>query len=112
MSEFKDSVERDLAEVFHDTDFFATPMTVRYDGETYKIPVVLDTAEQNERKTVADDYSQGIFTADAVLYINYADMNLMPRKNHRITVEGEEFNILEAAMEDGEIVLTLRAMEE
>ncbi|MCL2694057.1 MAG: hypothetical protein FWE60_02995 [Oscillospiraceae bacterium] len=109
---FKAQIRRDLEKVFHNADEHADMVDVEYSGKCYKIPVVIDSEGARERKRAAKDNAQGIFTADLTVYINYADMKTMPRKEHRIKISGKQYNIVKSAFDAGSITLDLEDLEE
>lgn len=112
MLNFKELAERDLTEVFHDSEYFASPVEIQYDEEKYTVSAILDASEERDKKTAYNDFAQGIFENTATLYVKKSDLGFVPRKNHRISVEDVDFEILSVSEEMGEIVLELRTMEE
>ncbi len=109
---FKESLKRDIENVFHNTDEFAEEMTVKYDGERYKIPVVLDRSGEKDRKTYVTDHAQGLIVCDATAYINADDLPVQPRKDRKIEIEGDLYKIAKVEIEMGEIVLYLEMLDE
>jgi len=110
---FKDAIRQDSAKVFHNRGEFAENMTVKYDGERYNIPVVLDHSGEKERKRyTTTDHVQGIFVCDVTAYIMETDLPTQPRKDRKIEVEGDLYNIAKVEIEMGEIVLYLEMLDE
>lgn len=71
---FKESVARDIAKVFLNTDEFANTHTIKFDGEVYKdIPVVIQQNEQSERDVLRDDHMRGIYMLSARVYFSAKD---------------------------------------
>lgn len=110
---FKEAIRRDSAKVFHNRAEFAEQMMVKYDGEWYSIPVVLDHSGEKDRKRhTTTDHAQGIFVCDVTAYINEADLPKKPRKDRNIEIEGDLYNIAKVEVEMGEIVLYLEMLDE
>lgn len=110
---FKEAIRQDNAKVFHNRAEFAEQMTVKYDGERYSIPVVLDRSGEKDRKQyTTTDHAQGIFVCDATAYINETNMPTKPRKDRKIEIEGDLYNITKVEVEMGEIVLYLEMFDE
>lgn len=110
--DFKEAMKQDIANVFHNTSEFAEEMTVKYDGERYKIPVVLDRSGEKDRKTYVTDHAQGLFICDATAYINADDLPAHPRKDRKIEIEGDLYKIAKVEIEMGEIVLYLEMLDD
>lgn len=109
MSTFKDMVARDLCSVFHNVDEFAELRRIHYNGEDYgALKVILDETVQKARTKAESDHGLGIFTVDAILFINYEDMRCVPEHGQRIWVDDVEYRIDTSACEMGQIELGLR----
>ena len=61
-------------------------------------------------------HAEGINLAEALVYISFEDLGFMPKKGHIIEIEEagviNEYEIIKANYEDGEIVLELGAFTE
>lgn len=90
---FKETVERDISEVFLNTNEFAEYHTIKYDGNTYEhIPVVLTRNTQEGRKTLKDDVAFGVYKVSAVAYISKTALGgVMPEKGHEIRIDDKDF---------------------
>lgn len=112
MSGFKEQVEHDIAAVFHNSEEFADLMEVEYNGETYNIPVVIDSEIAKERAKGSGDNSEGIFAVDSTAYISFSDLGIVPRKETEITLGGVVYSIVNVAFDVGEITLDLEMLDE
>ncbi len=112
MSGFKEQVERDIAAVFHNAGEFADVMEVRYNGESYQIPVVIDNEIARERAKKSGDNSEGVFAVDITAFMSFADLGIVPRKETQITLGGVKYNIMNVAFDAGEITLDLEMYDE
>ena len=52
---FKEQVERDLKEVFHNTGEHAATKEIQYGGDFFKVPAVLDNVAVADRTQLAND---------------------------------------------------------
>ena len=109
---FKDVVRQDVKNVFHNAQEFAENTAVKYDGVWHNIPVILDYDGAKDRKKPSTDNADGIFLCDVVAYIAAADLPTTPRKDRKIEIGDNIFNIARADNEDGEIVLYLEMLDE
>jgi len=109
---FKVQIKRDLKEVFHNADEHADMVDVKYNGKKYNIPVVIDSEGAKDRKRGSKDNADGIFIADLTVYINYADLKTMPRKEQKIKISGKQYNIIKSGFNAGSITLDLEDLEE
>ena len=112
MLSFKEQVKHDLKTVFHNTEEFADIMAFKYGRKIYKIPAVLDFTGVSERSRKSNDHADGIFPADATLYIQQADLNFIPRNGKNISVDKYDFTIKKVNVEMGEIILYLQSFGE
>lgn len=112
MRNFKAQLDRDRKRVFHNSREFAEIKEIEYEGDFYKIPVVLDYEAAKDRKKPSTDHADGIFLVDLVVYIDLDDINEIPRKGCQISVDGELYTIVTAENRRGEIVLNLEALTE
>ena len=114
-STFKKQLKADCANVFHNENEFAEMKHFVYDCKRYHAPVILDTLSDKAAFTPSDNtagYTQGIYRADAVLYINESDVDFIPRQGARIIIERETYYIMRTSFECGEMVLGLRRLDE
>lgn len=107
----KEQMERDIREVFHNTDDFAEYKEIYYDGDYYTVPVIIDYEGIPRKKTV-NDHVDGIYRADAKLYVAYSDLGCMPRIGAKLEVDDNIFTITKVAIETGEIILDLEMLDE
>jgi len=109
---FKESVKRDIGRVFLNKEEHASVLDVTYNGEYYNIPVIIDHGGEKDRKQSANDHAAGLFIADLTVYISFYDLGIVPRKNTPITVDGETYNIVTTANDEGVITLDLEVVDE
>jgi hypothetical protein len=109
---FKDVVRQDIKNVFHNAQEFAENKAVKYDGTWYNIPVIMDYDGAKDRKKPSTDNADGIFLCDATAYIAAVDLPTVPRKDRKIEIEDDIFNITKVDNEAGEIVLYLEMLDE
>lgn len=110
--DFKESLENDLKTVFHNNNEFAENVTIYYDEQEYEnIPAVIDRSAEDRNKPSTDkDFI--LYSFDVTAYIHLSDLGFIPRKNHSIYINDEEFKIVTAKEEMGEIVLELETLDE
>ncbi|GHV19099.1 hypothetical protein FACS189425_09270 [Clostridia bacterium] len=110
---FKEQLEEDLREVFHNADEFAEVKRIKYLDNDWEIPVVIDTDIIKSRPTPSDDHSQGIYLADIRVFINAADLDgVVPRKGKNITIGVRKYKIVRVDTEMGEFILDLEMNNE
>ena len=94
---FKEQVERDLKNVFHNTKEHADTKKIEYGGDFLTVPAVLDNVAVADRTQLANDNVDGICA---------------PRQGANIIVDGEEYEIKTVGTEEGELVLGLWRLDE
>lgn len=117
MSAFKDMVERDIKNVFQNTDEFAELHTVVYDGTTYSnIPIILDfttqQARNGDRYQSSSDHAEGIYLISTTMYAAYSDMQCVPEKDMNIWIDDDKYYIQTSSCEMGQIALGLERLDE
>lgn len=121
MNDFLKQLEDDLNEVFFNTEEFAEIFHIHYGGEVYKnIPVIVDTEEAKDRKRGSGKTQdiEEIFIIDAMAFIHFKDLKIIPKKNHEIIFEnvqsgvGKMYTITTSAEENGLITLGLMEYDE
>ncbi|MCL1903992.1 MAG: hypothetical protein FWF94_06210 [Oscillospiraceae bacterium] len=114
---FKESVKKDIHRVFLNVDEHADLSDVQYNGKDYHIPVVIDRDGARERGRLSNDNNggqkiQGIYISDMVVYISFDDLGIVPRKDTRITIDGDEYSVVKSAVDAGIITLDLEEYDE
>ena len=113
--DFKTQVIEDL-KTFHNPGEFAEMMCIWYDGQQYEVPAVLDHLTGTDRQQPGGDNAEGIYRAEAMLYISHTDMGTVPKKGYEIEIEKagavNSYMIEKSSYEAGEIVLELGAYTE
>lgn len=115
---FRDSVESDNTRVFMNTEEFAEPHTVRYDGDEYRgVRCVISKLKQKERTTTMRDHAQGLYAVTAVFHCPAEMMDgNVPEKGARIQIDDEgfmkDYYVAQSACDHGMIRLELEAYDE
>lgn len=112
--DFKAQIIEDL-KTFHNPGEFAEMMCIWYDGKQYEVPAVLDHLTGTDRQQPGGDHAEGIYRAEAMLYISHADIGIVPQKGREIEIEEAgtiSYTIKKSSYEAGEIVLELGAYTE
>jgi hypothetical protein len=112
MPGFKAQARRDLKAAFHNEREHADKTEVRYNGENYSIPIVVDSEGARERKRLANDNADGVFVADMTAYISFYDLGIVPRKETEIVIDDATYNIVRVGFDAGEIALDLEVLDE
>ena len=105
---FKEQVEWDLKNVFHNTGEHADTKEIEYGG----VPAVLDNVAVADRTQLANDNADGICAVTATLFVALCDLGRTPRQGATICVDGEEYEIKTVGTEEGELVLGLWRLDE
>lgn len=92
MSGFKDMVDKDIRQVYLNTDEFGELRTVRYDGNTYTdIPVVLNGLKEQDRKMAAVNHDQGLYLVTDIMHCHLSDIGgKLPEKGCIIEINTRE----------------------
>lgn len=113
--DFKTQILKDLI-VFHNPEEFATMTRIWYRDICYTIPIIIDHETTKDRKTLVNDHAEGINFAEALVYISFDDLGVIPKKGHYIEIEEAsviyEYEIINVNYEDGEIVLEVGVFTE
>ena len=113
--DFKAQLAADMR-VFHNPAEFATIAGFYYDREWHEVPVVLDHEAAADRQRPGGDNAPGVSDLEALVYISLYDLGFMPQREHKfgVKVAGvyQEYDIVRAHHEDGEIILELGALAE
>lgn len=113
--DFKAQLVADMR-VFHNPEEMATLTGFYYDRKWYEVPAVLDHEAAAERQRPGGDNAPGVSDLEALVYISLYDLGFMPEREHKfgVKVEGvyQEYDIVRAHHEEGEIILELGALGE
>ncbi len=113
--DFKSQLIADMA-AFHNTAEFASKINLMYQGKQYTVPAIIDHTGAEDREKRANDYAEGIYRANCLVYIALCDLGFVPRKDQNIEIEEAGavslYRIEKADCEDGEIILELELMDE
>lgn len=110
MVNFKAQLERDLKAVFLNGKEFAEVKEIGYNGNYYKIPVVIDSEGAKDRQKPSTDNADGIFAVDMVMYAAYSDLGVIPKQGQPIEIDGDIFRIASVQNEMGQLILNLRRL--
>lgn len=115
MEDFKSQLIKDMA-AFHNTAEFAQKIKLWYQEKPYIVPAIIDHSGAEDRKKRANDYAEGIYRANCLVYIALCDLGFVPQKDRNIEIEesgaASMYRIEKADCEDGEIILELELMDE
>lgn len=122
MSGFKDMVAADNRKIFLNTDEFAAPRTVIYNGVTYTdIPVIMSGLKEEDRRAHVNDHAQGLHRVSSVFRCALSDLGgNQPEQKQRIKVNDEEggggffaeFYVATSDCEMGMLRVELEAIDE
>lgn len=111
--DFKEMVGADIKTTFVNVDEFGTENIVIYDNEKYVVTMVFDKALAEERSRKAADHEAKLYQNTVCVFIPLADMKgVMPEKNHFITIDNIEYEILVSSERLGLIALELKEYDE
>ena len=88
---FRDMVAADNLNVFSNTDEFADPRTIRYDGETYNdVPCTISQLKAKDRVTPSKDHAQGLYLVTAICHFPLENLDgNIPEKGSKIGITDE-----------------------
>lgn len=113
--DFKAQLVADMR-VFHNPEEMATLTGFYYDRKWHEVPAVLDHEAAADRQRPGGDNAPGVSDLEALVYISLYDLGFMPEREHKfgVKVAGvyQEYDIVRAHHEDGEIILELGALGE
>lgn len=114
--DLKHQILRDNGLVFHNPRDFGEKMTLQYQGRTTELWGVMEeegtsvrAKNNNQRK---NDREKTLYQWDKYLWVNQADLKIIPKRDREIMVNGIKYRIREVASEFGEILITLRRLVE
>lgn len=115
---FKDHVANDIKNIFANIREHADLTWVRYNTEQGSyIPVIFDNDGNVERVRsnaphVGRDSVDDVFISDLVVYIAEKDLNMKPRRETRIEIADEIYNIVRVSDESGMFKLWLQMFDD
>lgn len=116
---FRDSIAKDIKNVFIRTDEFADIRTIVYDGETYSIACVVHTFDEDDRKPGASDHMEGLHKTSTYLHCAYEDLPVMPERGTLFLLSDitdaaylRQYRVDAASYEEGILHVTLEAIDE
>ena len=116
---FKEMVVADNAKTFANTEEFAEPRTIHYDGDVYEdVPVVMTKLKQKDRVIPVKDHAQGIYLVTAIVHfpVEYLEGHV-PENRSRISISGDdgfdrEYYVAQSGCEGGMVRLELEEYDE
>lgn len=105
MSAFKDIIAEDVHAVFMNTDEFSDMHNVN--GTL--MAVQIDSNEQIEREKRINQYMDGIWKNQKLIYVAADDFGPLPKQGSVVTLDGKVMRVADAIAEDGVYSITLEA---
>lgn len=105
MSAFKDIIREDVKVTFLNIDEFSDMHTVN--GR--EMPVQVDSNEQIEREKRFNQYMDGIYTNQKLIYVSAADFGSLPKQGSILNLDGKILRVADAIEEDGVYSITVEA---
>lgn len=112
----KQQLMLDNSRVFHNPKGFSEKMRIEYQGRTMEVWAQMEeegTAvrdkNNNQRKS---DHEKLLYQYDKYLWVNREDFGCIPKKDRKIRVNGILYTVREVTHEFGEIMMTLRRLDE
>lgn len=114
--DLKRQILRDNQQVFHNPKGFSEKMRLKYQGRDMEIwaqmqeeGTAVRDKNNNQRK---NDNERMLYQYDKYLWVNREDFGCIPKKERKIQVNGILYIIREVSHEFGEIMMTLRRLDE
>lgn len=113
MKNFKEMLDKDLDSTFYSLKELAQLKRVRCDGIDRKMPVIFDSEETKERKTlVSGDNAEGFYGRYIVVRVRLCDMEKEPVSGTRLWIDGSLFKITDVRNEYNELIIGLERYDE
>ena len=114
---FKKHAARDIERIYFNADEHADIARVKYDSkETVLIPVVFDldgnVERQRQSSQVGRDHGTDVYISDLVVYVKEKDLKSRPRKETRIEIDDETYDIVRVGRESGVFRLWLELFDD
>ena len=89
---FRDLVAQDNVKVFGNTNEFADPRTIWYDGEKYEeVHAVLTKLKEKDRTIPVKDHAQGFYLVTAIVHFPVEQLGgHVPENGSKITISDDE----------------------
>lgn len=117
--DFREAVQNDIRNAFHNSREFSETHDVWYNGETYSVPVVVTEYIPEEyeitggRMDGSRRFGDGIYSLKKTVYIPYEALGFLPKINNQIYIDKDSYNILSSELLQGkEIVLKVERYDE
>ena len=102
---FKDIIQRDIDEVFFNTEEFSDIHTV--DGKP--MAAMIDDMENIEREKKMKSNMDGIYARQILLYVKASEFGSLPAQGRILTLDGRKYIVVDAVDEGGVYTVTLEA---
>lgn len=102
---FKDIIASDVHDAFMNAEEFSEMHTIN----GVEMPVQVDSNEQIEREKRFNQYMDGIYKNQKLIYVSATDYGPMPKQGTLIKFDGRPYKVADAISEDGIYSLTLEA---
>lgn len=112
MPGFKAQLARDITATFFNMDEFGEARRVEYAGLCLDIPLVFDSELQAERSQPYRDHTETIYNEDVTVYCSLEKLGKMPKKGRVITIDGDDYLIKSAKLDEKLITLVLEVRTE
>lgn len=116
MRDLKQQILKDNMAVFHNPKGFSEKMKIEYQGKIMEIwaqmqeeGTAVRDKNNNQRKS---DHERLLYQYDKYLWVRREDFGCIPKKDRKIRVNGILYTIREVAHEFGEILITMRRLDE
>ena len=116
---FQAAVRADNLHVFANTEEFAQPTAIVYDGVRYEdVPCTLTKVKAKDRTIPQSDHAQGIYLVTSKAYFPAEKLNgVVPEKGGRIALSDEtgfmrQFYVAQASCPGGMVHLELEGLDE
>lgn len=98
--------------VFYNPGEFAVVQDFTIGKDLYTAPVILEAEGTKERTVPESNHGEGLYRKRITMYVALSALGKVPRKKTMLILDGDRYQIVQVATEDGQIILTLEAMAE
>lgn len=112
MPGFKAQLARDIHDTFLNLDEFGEARRIEYAGLCLDIPLVFDTELQAQRSQPYRDHTETIYNEDVTVYCSLEKLGKMPKKGRQFTIDGDDYLIKSAKLDEKLITLVLEVRTE
>lgn len=109
---FKDQVERDISNVFHNSKEHADVLEFWVNKTRYKGAVIIDDAGAKDRRKPSTDNVDGLILVDLIMYAPPSLLKKIPHKGSQVEILDNFYTVTKVHPEAGEIVLYMEMLTE